>query len=492
MNQLRRLFLCAALLSVPALCMGNDDVSLVTLEDGSTIGVSKSGHVLWQRRGPSGGAEPRSSSPVRQAVSPASAESPAWDPLTMLAPAQSQNVRGPVFDSLGNAWVVINNGVSLIAVQSNESTGTWKEPHVIGPALPTKIYTVGVTVDQAVGFYVTYSTGSDSSYPLLWTKYTPNRGWQAPAVIYTSPSSFFETFPMIDSKGRLVIVFNANGVSSIASSPDQTTWGRVQYLTPLGENPRGGSVVVPTAASNKSGTRLVLVYLKTIVGAGMHYTFFDSSSGRWGPVSSIPGSEKATAAFYGAESLFPVAVDEAGNVTLATALQDKYSRDPSYTVAGYRYEGGQWSIENLTPYAGALPIIDNFSSIALRSDGSVLIATPLSDGASGANTTVFRYTPGPGWSTEIAAHSEASTVSRCAISWFQSTGASLAYSDLAIPDIPLQAATYINGTWTSGPPVPSYLYVLAPRMGTALTGEALLVAPSAATVAPGTFVTWLR
>jgi hypothetical protein len=213
---------------------------------------------------------------------------PMWDPLIQLDATPSARQRGPIFDSLGNAWVVIDNGVNLVAHQSNGNSGTWKPPHIIGPALPGRIFTVGVAVDRSGGFYVTWGTGqpSNGSYPLLWTRYSPATGWRAPQVIYTSPSEFSETFPSIDSTGRLVVVFNPDGIASIATDSSQTTWGPVQILAPP---PRTSRVVLPSVAANNSGTRLALVYL--VYPRGLRYAFFNSAAGRWSDAESIPGSE---------------------------------------------------------------------------------------------------------------------------------------------------------------------------------------------------------
>jgi hypothetical protein len=484
-----------AFLALPSICFATDYSSVVTLEDGSVIGRSNSGQVVWQQfAGAPGGADSQGAPNVPRAALPASAQMPSWDsPPTTLDPEPNSYVRGPIFDSLGNAWVVIANAENLIAIQSNGNSGAWNAPHIIGPALPTGIDTVGVAVDQSGGFYVTYGTEtgvSGTPCPLMYTKYSPNGGWQASTTIFSSTATFGETFPYIDSQGRVVVVFNANGVSSIASSPDQSTWNKVQKLTP-----QAASVLLPSVGGNQSGSRLVLVYLRTgFADAGLQYALFDSDSGAWGSFSPIPGADNATFSFYGGLSAYPIAVDESGNITLATAailLNSRLRR--TYTIAGYRYEAGQWSINNLTQSSPALPTIDNLASISLNPNGSVLIATALSDGQSGSNITVFRYVPGQGWDTEVAAHSTDSVVYRCAIAWFESTEAELAYTDLSVPNLPLQAVTYVDGVWSSGPMPPGTLdQVVGPRMGNAPTGEALLVAPVPVIATPGVFATWLR
>jgi hypothetical protein len=409
-----------------------------------------------------------------------SASLPAWDPLIQLDATPSARQRGPIFDSLGNAWVVIDNGVNLVAHQSNGSSGTWKPPHIIGPARPDGAARVGVAVDRSGGFYVTWGTGQAGSgaYPLMWTKYSPATGWRTPQVIHTSASDFTETFPSVDSAGRLVVVFNPDGVASIASNPAQTGWGALQTIAPP---PRSARVVLPSVAANKSGTRLALVYL--VYPRGLRYAFFDSALGRWGEAQLIPGSEDATFSSYSAWNAFPIAVDESGNVTLVCAIQRVF-----YTLAGFRYESGVWTATQLLPWSrsGANP--DNFGGVAISSAEAVLVVVPTAYTAGVASVSVFRFTPGQGWRTEIAA-TYAGGTSRCKIAWFDGSGAVAIYEDFSNLSVPLTAALYQNGAWGSAPPIPGGFTSGFAALATAPTGEVVLAIPVSG---GGVYVTWLR
>jgi len=295
----------AVLLILPSLCLAAGNVFLATAPDGSTIARDASGAVLWHSYNGSSATGPRSATVAR--ATPSSLAMPMWDPLTNLDPsASTDRIAGPTFDSLGNAWVVIDDGVNLLAIQSNGTSGTWQAPHIIGPSLPASTDTVGLAVDQAGGFYVTYGTGAsgDSSFPLLWTKYTPASGWQAPAVIYTSPSQLTETFAEIDSAGRLVVVFNPGyGILSLASNPSQSGWGPVQTISPATDNP-----ILPSVAANKSGTRLALVYLlqKNVIQRGLRYTFFNSTTGNWNGARPVPNSGNAYFSGYSTRNAYPL------------------------------------------------------------------------------------------------------------------------------------------------------------------------------------------
>jgi hypothetical protein len=478
----------AILVTLPSLCMAAGNVFLATAPDGSIFARDVSGVVLWHSFNGSSAAAPRTATEAR--ATPSSPTTPMWDPLTNLDPsATADPIAGPIFDSLGNAWVVIDDRVNLLAIRSNGTSGTWQAPHIIGPSLPASTETVGLAVDQAGGFYVTYGTGAagDSSFPLLWTKYTPALGWQAPAVIYTSPSGFSETFAEIDSAGRLVVLFNANGISSIASNPSQSGWGPVQTISPATDNP-----ILPSVAANKSGTRLALVYLlqNNVLQRGLRYTFFNSTTGNWNGARPVPNSGNAYFSGYSTLNAYPMAVDESGNITLATPLFVGFSNNGiarptrQWSVGGFRYENGVWSMQQLTAPLGSIPDLESFGSTALNANGAVLISAPLSDGSTGTNITVFRFTPGAGWNTEIAASYSTSTVSRCKVAWFEGTEAVVVYNAAG----PLLAALYANGAWGSAPPIPgSFTNVTFPALAGAPTGEALLGVPE-----NGVYVTYLR
>ena len=476
-----------ALVAMPAVCLAGEGVFMSTMDDGSTIARNASGAVLWQNYNINSGTATRAARPPGNNTS----AGPAWDdPPTVLDSSLTGSfIAGPIFDSFGNAWVVINDPVNLLAIQSVGTSGTWQAPHIIGSSLPTGAGTVGLSVDQAGGFYVTYgtyATAGDTSNPLMWTKYTPAAGWLTPALIYNSPTYFTETFPSIDSAGRLVVVFNANGISSIASNPSQTSWGAVQTISPATADP-----ILPSVAANKSGTRLALVYLLT--GRGLSYTFFNSTTGQWNRSALVPGSQLATFTAYGTENAFPIAVDESGNVTLASSIlakarnadDDSATARPTlkYTIGGFRYEGGQWTTQQLLAPSASSPATDQFGSIALNASGVVLISVPTWDGSTGVNISLFRYTPGQGWDTEIAAHYNSTTGSRCSVAWFESTEAVVVYADHALP-ASLAAALYSNGSWGSAPAIPgNFPDVAAPKLAGAPSGEALLGVPYTAVYA---------
>jgi hypothetical protein len=374
-----------------------------------------------------------------------------------------------------------------MAIQSNGVSGTWQTPHIIGPSLQASTETVGLAVDQSGGFYVTYGTGvaGGSSFPLMWTRYTPASGWQTPAVIYTNPTGFNETSAEIDSAGRLVVVFNANGISSIASNPSQTAWGPVQTISPLSDEP-----LLPSVAANQSGTRLALVYLlqTNIIQKGLRYTFFNSATGEWGASTTVPNS--GSAYFSSAYKAYPIAVDSSGNVTVATPVLAGFGHrgvsnlSRQYSVGGFRYENGVWSMQQLGPPSYMLPSLESFGSTALNANGSVLISVPWGNGLSETvSIIVFRYTPGVGWDTEIAASNAVNYP--CKIAWFEGTEAVVVYSTGSA----FLGALYSNGAWGAAPPIPgNFPTESSPALAGAPTGEDLLGVPQTGAV----YVTFLR
>src|SRR6516162_10905799 len=64
---------------------------------------------------------------------PFDAHAQAWDPLTTLNADINSTYAGPVIDSLGNAWVVINDSVNLSVVGSKGTSGAWGAPFLLGP-----------------------------------------------------------------------------------------------------------------------------------------------------------------------------------------------------------------------------------------------------------------------------------------------------------------------------------------------------------------------
>lgn len=468
----------AALLQIAFLALsasGQAISSLVTAEDGAFVARDPDGSVLWHQFNVGAG-------PALALAAPSSsvAATAAWDPYTTLNPVPESMVIGPVFDSLGNAWVVIGDNVNLTAVQWDHTTGTWQAPHILGPAGNQAIRSVGLAVDQAGSVYITYNAGSTTGqapYALMWAKYSPSAGWQDPALAYNSPFGVAATQPAIDSMGRLVMAFNSTSkLSSIVYNPATSSWGGLQNFDQRNETP-----LLPTLAANKGGTRIALVYLGR---GGMKYMFFNSATGQWDSPALIPGSQFSTFSVGGTLSFYPVAVDEDGNVTLATTT---YLLG-FYSVSGFRYENGQWTATSLLPPSRRTTVVDNFGSIAVNTMGEVLVAAPGNAGSIGSAIRVFRYKPDQGWKTETAATYPSGRVGRCKIAWFQSDQAVVTYPGADDSD-GSQNALYSNGAWAPGPHLPGTTVTFFPGMATAPNGDVLFTLSE---TADGDLATWLR
>lgn len=407
----------------------------------------------------------------------------AWDPYTTLDPAQNSVVIGPVFDSLGNAWVLEGADGSLNAIEWDHSSGTWQPPHSLGPVAKGGEATTGaIAVDRVGGVYFTYNAGSSNGqapFPLMWAKYSPSAGWQAPALAYSSPDAVAGTQAAVDPIGRLIVVFSSAGViSSIVYNPATSSWGGLQNLQ---YNKRLDGVV-PTLATNRSGTRIALAYL--VVARGMQYTFFNSTTGQWDPIQAIPDSRFSTFSFGGALAFFPMAVDESGDVTLVTAT---YLLG-FYGASGFRYENGQWTTTKLIPPSQREIDPDAFGSVAINSSGEVLVAAPGSAGSGSAKITAFRYKPGSGWTTETAVTYPLSRVTKCSVAWFQTNQAVITYAGATDSD-GLQTAMYTNGVWVPGPHLPGNAQTFYPGMATGADGDVLLTLSE---TPAGSLATWLR
>lgn len=477
MNQSAKALLQIAFLTLPM--FGQTVPSLTTSGDGATIARDTNGRVLWQRdNSPKATA---TATVLTETGRPTVAATATWDPYTTLSAVPSSAVAGPIFDSLGNAWIVVGDTVNLTAVEWSGATQTWQTPHILGPAPKAGTDTVGLAVDQMGNVYVTYFADSltgDAPFPLMWAKYSAATGWQGPSLGYNSPDSANETMPAIDSVGRLVVVYNGNGVSSIVYDPATSSWGGYQNLIPGSFSP-----LLPTVAVNKNGTRLALVYLQN--RHGMQYTFFDSVTGQWNIPTLIPGSQLSTFSGGGPGSYYPIVVDDAGNVTLATStyLLGRYG------ATGFRYESGQWTSQRLILPSTHKTAIDLFGSIALNPSGEVLVAGPINTGESTA-ITAFRYTPGRGWRTETAASYASGVVSRCRVAWYQSDQAVVVYAG-ANTNVGEQNALYSGGQWAPGPDLPGATTTLFPGMATAPNGNVLFTL-SETLDGSGSVATWLH
>lgn len=458
---------------------GQTATSLVTSEDGTTIARNRNGRLLWQWNNSAQAVNTTTGATIMGG--PTAAATATWDPYTTLSPVPESTVAGPIFDSQGNAWVVVADTVNLTAVEWSGTTQTWQAPHVLAPAPKAGTDTVGLAVDQMGAVYVTYFADSptgDAPYPMMWAKHSAATGWQGPSLAYNSPDTASETMPAIDSAGRIVVVYDGNGVSSIVYDSATSSWGGYQNLAPGSVSP-----LEPTVAVNKNGTRLALVYLQN--RHGMQYTFFDSATGQWSKLGVIPDSQWATFLSDGPGSYYPVAVDDAGNVTLATST---YLLG-LYGVTGYRYENGQWTSKRLITPSRHKTVVDVFGSIALNPSGEVLVAAPINTGGSVA-ITAFRYTPGRGWRTETAATYPSGTASRCKIAWYQTDQAVVVYSGANTND-GQQNALYSGGKWAPGPDLPGATTTFYPGMATAPNGNVLFTL-SETLDATGSLATWLR
>jgi hypothetical protein len=412
----------------------------------------------------------------------ATASAQMWGPPATLSPVPISAFAGPVVDSLGNSWVLINDGVNLSVVESNGASGTWLTPHVLGPWIIQVPATLAV--DQSGGVYVVYEGAQNPQvgpFPLMWAKYTPASGWQVPSVAYSSPEYFDTVIPAVDSAGHLVVIFNPSGaIASIVYNPATSSWGRVQTIASANEN-----VLLPSMAGNASGSRLALIYLGL---RGLEYSFFNSSTVKWSASAPVSGGSKATFDGASAGSLFPITVDASGNVTAVVPLKSGHNQ---WTIGGFRYEGGAWQATELEPPSPSVADLEDFGSIALSPSGAVLVAVPYNaTGSPPLTIAVFRYTPGTGWDTETAATEGDSLASRCRIAWFESSGAVMVFHS----DVGESVALYSNGAWASGPSLPDGYVTNFSLFGmtTAPNGDALLVMNAiSGETSVGTVATWL-
>ena len=278
-----------------------------------TILVDRRGRVLAERRGAPGGADARTA---------AAGAAAAWDFPVLVSPDGGPFAnQEPVFDSAGNAWIVVRGpgGETLEVMTSLGHTNAWTAPVTLATTAGTFL-DGQVTIDGDDRITVVYRRlepdGVNANF-IDVLRYVPGAGWSGPETIHATLDFFQMVHAAADSAGNLVVGFEGDGVSAMFTLIYDSAagiWGPATRLSPA-----GSSAFVPTLVSNDDGTAVyALFWVLSGAERGVYFSRFDTAGLAWYPPSRLPGS--AAAQIPGGISVgaaIPAAVDGGeGNLTV--------------------------------------------------------------------------------------------------------------------------------------------------------------------------------
>ena len=407
---------------------------------------------------------------------------PTWDALLPLSTTPHGYFVGPVFDSAGDAWALVYD-TTLRVLRSSGATGSWAAPVTLLDPLGDA-FNPQIAVDAAGNVSVVYWSGGYSQ--LTAFHYSSATGWQGPEVAYSSAGPvFFGAINLAtDSANNLVVVFDQMSAESrseawtIVYSRATGTWGAAQQLSAPGRD-----AFLQTVAQSKDGSTIMLAYLQDFPGEGRVYSHVWAASSRsWRPAQRLPAATKLVD--YGIAFLwsrFPLTVDASGDATLLAPL--------SGAIYGFRYEGGRWK-RGTQLLETFIQFMLDYGDAAVNDSGVVLGAMTNFSPEGTQTLWIFRFTPGEGWNTEMAAEiSTPNNFSRCRVAWFGASGEAVA----TYQDSELRSVVYTDGAWSRFPTIPGALSTASHETATAPTGEVLLLLDATDADPPtGIVATWLR
>ncbi len=325
-----------------------------------------------------------------------------WDPLAEVSPpppeGTSDSHTSPLFDSLGNAWVILTHLVSgdysLQVRRSNGHTGTWQPLETISDTT-NYVSTPEGAIDPDDNITIVFRD-IQAGYKLYAMGYEPGSGWSGPDLVYTT-STFFQAIEIAaDADGNIPVITDSGfspdkTVQSTVYDADTGTWSSPQQISPTGYD-----TLLPTVVQNRAGDVIYLVYLVKGGGpTGLYAHRFDSTTKTWGPAVFLPGSTAAGYTIAVPVSRLPATVDSLGNATVLwqTALPGPYG------VYASRTDNGVWqdAYELLAPGPDDTDI-ENFADADSNDRGDAFgVITRYESGSN--RLYAFRYHASDGWQT---------------------------------------------------------------------------------------------
>ena len=264
---------------------------------------------------------------------------PYWSALAQITPApepyESYTHRRPLFDSHGNAWVVLAHefpgGAEELQVRrSNGHDGTWAPRETICDST-NYVFQPEAVIDPADNITVVFRDIS-GGYKLYAMRYEPGAGWAGPDLVYSTPTFFQALETGADQEGNVAAVFDPQyAVWSTVYDAAAGTWSAPERVSP-----DGYSTVLPTVVQNRAGDGLYLIYMVSSGGpVGLYAHRFDSAGKTWGPAELLPDSGLVRWSGVGPWTRFPAAVDRFGEATV-------FWQSTASCVCASRTQGGVW------------------------------------------------------------------------------------------------------------------------------------------------------
>ncbi|MGD8453610.1 MAG: hypothetical protein PVJ57_17485 [Phycisphaerae bacterium] len=435
---------------------------------------------------------------VRPWLDPLSRES-AWQALAQLRPApgdgESDSAYGPVFDSEGNAWLLIvhsaSSGKTITVRRSDGHTGTWQPADVL---LETTNYIgrCGITITPDDEVIVMYRRLA-SSQQIQIIRYIPGTGWTSPETPYSG--AFFQSPEVAaDSDGNVIVSFdgppNNSTMYTAIYDADAGTWAAATQLSPADSTAR-----LPTLVQNEDGTAIYALYWVSSGTAtpGIYAHRFDSATKTW--LAGVHLDQSDGASFPGGIGPFTrllAVANRAGEATVCYEIGDG-SIQANRTAAGVWQRADPLLPANvddadLQNFAGGAtgPTGDTFlvfQRCEIHTTGLDNVWTLLFDGATGS------------WQTPSVAYSDTSTITtRTRIAFRGGDHAVATFRGAQAGEFQITSALFDGTTWSPDLlDIPTTYQAFMQETGTdagdvllCFEGEGGLFGPNY-----GVFATWL-
>jgi hypothetical protein len=201
-----------------------------------------------------------------------------------------------VFDSAGNAWVILHGGSdaedTIEVTYSLGRDGNWSAPAVVySTPEGFGIWPPAAVIDASDRITVAYRLHTNGMDELHALRYTPGIGWSLPQRLAGSDTTggFQNVYAAVDALGNVVVCFDAQSRSAmyvVVYNAATDTWGEATRISPVAAT----SVILPTLIQNRAGTSLYAAYLVYgNPGRGLYLRRFRSATLDWAGAAARPG-----------------------------------------------------------------------------------------------------------------------------------------------------------------------------------------------------------
>lgn len=304
----------------------------------------------------------------------------------------------PLFDSLGNAWLILEEDGSPDSVVSRTSIGhsnVWEEPLLIAELLEGNTGDGDSAIDSNDVVTAAFRRNAPG-IQLDAARYTPGQGWSEVETIYP-PGDFVQAvIATADNMGNTIVGTDGNDGTALYTmiyDGKAGAWMAPERISPLGFD----ELVGPTLVRNRDGSAVYAVFWG--FGGptrGIYARRFDSESVSWGPLIRLPASRNSVVPdFASAGAAIPAAVDPSGNLWISHyRMRDLKSGETLWTLLMSQVTpgGGAMLPVVLTRHLDSPPGLLSFGDFAASDTGDLLYAyTRFSQAQQSGEITAFRF-----------------------------------------------------------------------------------------------------